>query len=103
MKEAEYFRQASLDVDFRREKILEQREQKKFARGFLIFGAIVMTVLVVISGITEGKWLAGLSYFGPVIVAAMMYSTASTRLAALEAMEGRAPTATDRPIGGSIT
>ncbi|MEO6992663.1 MAG: hypothetical protein ABI273_03445 [Lacunisphaera sp.] len=87
MKDADYFRQAFDDADFRREKILDLRERKKFAFYFLISGVLIMIVLSLASSLSDGKWLMTLSSgFSTVILMVMIYTDARTRLVALEAM-----------------
>ena len=90
MKEAEYFQRTLQDVEFRREKILELREHRKLFRNLSIgFGAILVACCVT-TGLAEGHWLEGVSGMLPsLILMAWVYTNTTTRLRALETMDGQ--------------
>jgi hypothetical protein len=99
MKESEYFQRASLDADYRQAKITELRYQAKYTLGFLIFGCVLLVAMTLGRGLTEGKWWEGLTSMYPsVILMAWVHTNAKTRLAALEAMEGK----TAEPVVGAL-
>jgi hypothetical protein len=90
MKESEYFQKAFRDADYRQVKIAELRYQAKYTVGFLIFGCVLLVAMTLARGLGEGLWWEGLTSMYPsVILMAWIHTNAKTRLAALEAMDGK--------------
>lgn len=89
-KEAAYFQQAFADRDYRRQKILETREHRQMTGGFSIVIGVLFAGITLYGGIAEGHWFTGFgSLFSTLVLMLGMYVTATTRLAALEAMDGK--------------
>lgn len=91
MTEAEYFHKALTDPGYRREKIVELREHRKFTLIGLVFMLVVVIFANGYAGIVQGKWFEGFGgMWGSVLLVTWVHTNIKTRLAALEAMEGKA-------------
>ena len=103
MKEAEYFQQARDDADFRRSKISELKAHKKFTGWMLVTFCVIVVILTLLVGLTEGKWHDMGNMLGSIILMAWVYTNTGTRLAALEAMDGKVTAPAERSLEPSAT
>ncbi len=98
MKETDYFQKALTDADYRRGKIIELREHRKLGVFLLSFMIAVAAFGTLYRGIVTGNWIEAFgSIWCSVIIVAWVHTNTKTRLAALEAMEGKAAEPADHP------
>ena len=101
MKEAEYFQRARDDAGFRRDKIVELKEQKSLTGWMLLCIGGLLTAVWLVASIMERRWLDLGSSLSSIILAAWVHSNARTRLAALEAMDGNVVAPAPRSLESS--
>ncbi|MGD1030729.1 MAG: hypothetical protein ABSA05_06265 [Opitutaceae bacterium] len=88
MRKSEFFRRAFEDRAYRLEKLADARYSKKVCLGFLSFSVFAGVVSALFAGLGKLNWETAAGWLPLAILAAGLYETLCTQVAALEAMEG---------------
>jgi hypothetical protein len=89
MNETEYYQAAFDDGAFRREKLDSLRYFRKVEIGLFVVSALGFVATTLGLGLMEGRWDGGGVWLAMLAINAALYTTSSTRLAALEVIQKR--------------